>query len=243
MSKLGDHSIWMRRMIIIGFIWAAIALISATIIEPTAENLTLFFSITVSGLYTAILYTTRRMWLPLLLKVPLRNAMLLGIANAAFIEAVFLLFEKICQAEGIAAHPNLFIDWIMTMPWYAMMVITFVRAHQRQRFSPWIVLILGGLYEMGADGVVAQIVALPFGDSQLLDPLYWLMLVTVYFWVFIIIYSSIVLPPALLISQTPHPEEPPGSSRLRDALRPLSWLIPFTIYLIILIMIIGALSP
>ncbi len=228
-------------VVVVGVIWGLFALALAAIAEPTPENWTLLVSIAASGLYTIGLYLTRRIWLPRLARRPLRNAILLGIFNAAVIETVFLAVEKLMGAEGVAAHPNLLIDLVMTLPWYAMLVVAFVGVQHRQRFSPAVVLLLGALYELGADGVAGPLVGMLFGDFQLLTLEYWLLLMLFGFWAFIPVYSSILLPPAWLIETTPH-ARPPSPPAWRDALKPLIWLIPFLIYLLILFLFMGALN-
>lgn len=232
---------WPRRLAIFGLIWGPAVLIISTIAEPTPENLTLMVSILVSGLYTLALYIARRVWLPLLARYPLRNATLLGIANAAIIETVFLVFQHLFGAEGVAAHPNLLIDLLLTMPWYTMMVLTFVRVQLRQQFTPATILLLGAVYETGADGIVGQVIGLLFGDNQLLDPGFWVLLGLLAFWQFIPVYSSMVLPPSWLVEMIPA-QPPPPTPAWRDALRPMLWLFPFTIYLLVFLVVMGALS-
>ncbi|MCX7030352.1 MAG: hypothetical protein NTU62_09560 [Spirochaetes bacterium] len=41
----------------------------------------------------------------------------------------------------MATHPNLFMDWLLTMPWYAGMVWIFVRVQRSQRYSAAAVLL------------------------------------------------------------------------------------------------------
>jgi hypothetical protein len=237
-EEVHSGSVW---FVGLGIAWALITLTFATLSEPTAENLTLFFAITGSGLYTLALWFTRPLWLPRFDGNPLRNAMLLGIFNAALIETLFLVMEKIFGAEGVAAHPNLLVDLLLTMPWYTAMVIMFVRVQTRRRFSTPTVLLLGATYELGADGFVGQLISLPFGTSQLLNPEYWIMLALLIFWQFILVYSSMVLPPAWLIELSP-PPEPPSNLAWRDALRPMIWLIPFTVYLILVLLGMGVMT-
>lgn len=232
---------WPRRLVIFGLILGPLMLIAAAISEPTAENLTFLLAIPGSGLYTLALYLTRRWWLPLLARRPLRNAMLLGIANAVVIETLFWLAERLMGATGVAASDNLLMDLVITMPWYMGMMIIFVRVQGRRRFPPAVVLLLGALYEMGADGVVGgQIMPLLMGEQiDLLGA--WLFLVLLMFWQFIPVYSSMVLPPAWLIETTPAAPAPPSPAWL-DALRPLLWLIPYSIYLAGLLVIIALTS-
>jgi hypothetical protein len=228
-------------VISLGVPWAILTLSLATLSEPTQENLTLFFAILGSGVYTLILRATRRFWLPRLAARPLRNAALAGIFNAVVIETLFLILEKLFGAEGIAAHPNLLLDLILTMPWYIMMVITFTQVQHRRRFSSATVLLLGAVYETGADGIVAQVIGIPFGDTQLFSPAYWVMLMGLIFWQFILVYSSMVLPTAWILDTVPRPAGEDGSP-IRDALRPLLWLGPFTVYLFLLLIILGAIT-
>jgi hypothetical protein len=201
----------------------------------------LFASILGSGLYTLFLWLTRSLWLPRLENRPLRNATWLGIFNASVIETLFLIMESAFGAEGIAAHPNLLIDLLLTMPWYIMMVITFTRVQNVRRFSTPTVLLLGAVYELGADGMVSEIIGIPFGSSQLLSPAYWVLMAGLIFWQFILVYSSMLLPPAWLLDRAPRPAPMPGPA-WRDALRPLVWLIPFTAYLFVILLIIGAIA-
>lgn len=238
-SQANKPSPWPRRVVILGMIWGISLLVLTTILEPTPENLTVNISILFSGLYTLGLFITRPIWFGLLSRWPVQSAALLGIFNAMVVETIFLIFEKIFEAEGVAAHPNLIIDLILTMPWYICMVITFVRVQCRQRFSTAIVLLLGGVYETGADGVVSQVVGILFGDSQLFSPIYWFFLGALAFWQFIVVYSSMLLPSAWLIQTLPPPTQPAPSAK-RDALKPLIWLIPFSIYLLMLIIILSA---
>lgn len=230
-----------RWMVSFGIPWAVLTLTLATISEPTPENLTLFTSILGSGLYTLFLWLTRSLWLPRISNRPLRNAALLGIFNAAVIETLFLAMESLFDAEGIAAHPHLLIDLLLTMPWYIMMVITFTRVQNVRRFSTPTVLLLGAVYELGADGMVSEIIGILFGTSQLLSPAYWIMMAGLIYWQFILVYSSMVLPPSWVLDCAPRPGPSPWPA-WRDALRPLVWLIPFTAYLFVVLLIVGVIA-
>ncbi len=217
---------WPRRVLKIGLVWAAILiLLSVTTDDPSPEDYTIAISITLSGVYTLLLRAARRWWLPHLVNRPLRNAIILGVVNAAVIEALFLVVEKLCGATGVAAHPNLLLDWLFTMPWYAGMVAIFARVQFRRRFDPAVVLLLGGVYEMGGDGIAGGLLS-----GEMFNPFYVPLLITVMWWLFIPVYSSMVLPPAWVIAAAPPPADPPGGVAWRDALRPLLWLIPFILY-------------
>jgi len=193
-----------------------------------------------SGLYTLILYTLRGHWMPWLSKRPFRNACWLGIFNAAFNEMLYWGIQGVLGATDVAAHPNLLIDLALTMPWYAGMVVLFVHIQKRRNFSPTTVLLIGALYEVGADGLVGgQIIPLISGKP--VDFVgSWALLAAMAFWQFIAVYSSMVLPPAWVLEGTYRPEKD-GRRRVAwlDALTPLEWLAPYTVYVIIIIAIMG----
>ena len=223
--------------------WAGLWLILAPLDEPIPEDLALSTSIALSGLYTVLLYLTRGWWLPRLSARPLRNAMALGIFNAAVIETLFLVVERIYGAEGIAASPNLLLDLLITMPWYVGMVVIFVRVQHRRRFNGVTVLFLGGLYEVAADGLVGGVLMEALGGNFIfLDPGYWALLLVIAVWQFILVYSSMVLPPAWVIATTPPPDDAPSGPAWRDALRPMLWAIPFAVYLVVLMVVLALLG-
>ena len=229
-------------IVALGIFWGMGFLLIGLLEDPNPEDLTVLISAGASGLYTLGLWITRSIWRPRLGRRPLTGAALLGSLNAAVVETIFLVFEKVTGAEGVAAHPNLLIDLLITMPWYVLMVITFTRVQNRQRFSPAIVLLLGAIYEFGADGVVGSLFAgLLFGDAAPFTLEYWLLLCGFGFWLFVPIYSSIVLAPSWLIEQIP-PAQKPAIPAWLDALKPLIWLIPFSLYALTVIFILGALS-
>jgi hypothetical protein len=230
---------WWNILIGLGITWGLLVTVIAAASEPTPENLTLMLAIWGAGLYTLVLRLTRSWWLPRLAKRPLRNAVLLGAFNAAVIETEFLVFEKIVGAQGVAAHPNLIVDLLMTMPWYILMCLTFVKVQNRRRFPGATVLFLGGLYELGGDGIVGSLLGVFFGDLQLFTIAYWVQMVLLFFWAFIPVYSSMVLPPSWLIQATPVPTERQSTPAWRDALKPMLWLIPFTVYLVVFLLIIS----
>jgi hypothetical protein len=121
------------------------------------------------------------------------RATALGIFNAAVIEALFLAVQTALGAEGVAAHPNLFIDWLLTMPWYIGMVWIFVRVQRRERYAAAAVLLLGALYESGADGTVGGLVVPGILGAMPNPVTHFIFLFGLAFWQFIPVYSSIVL--------------------------------------------------
>jgi hypothetical protein len=124
------------------------------------------------------------------------------------------------------------------MPWYIGMVILFVRGQARSRFSPLVLLLLCGLYEAGADGVVGGEV-LPWISGHPVPLLHaWAFLLFIAIWEFIPVYSSMILPAAWVLSAASTPDPPPHHC-WRDALLPLGWLLPYTVYLVLVLIAIG----
>ena len=73
---------------------------------------------------------------------------------ATWAETAFWAAEKATGATGVAASPNLLLDLLVTMPWYVAMVAALWIVQRHFRY-PWTtVALLGGLYEVGADGCV-----------------------------------------------------------------------------------------
>lgn len=219
---------WPRILLAFGLTFGPLILVLSTWSDPTVRNITLLLSILSSGVYAFILYITRDRWMPLLARHPLRNACLFGIFNAVVVETIFWAYERFLGASGVAASSNLLLDLIITMPWYIGMVVIFVRAQDRRRFSIATVLLLGAVYELGADGIVGGMI---FGGG-LFSPGAWVLLALA-FWEFIPVYASIVFVPTLLIDKAPL--KPARSyPAWVDALSPMAWLVPYTIFLLAL---------
>jgi len=229
---------WLRWVLIAGILWGQFILAAGTLKNPKPNNLTTLSAIESAGLYTLALFLTRRWWVPLLSRCPAWSAPALGIFNAALIEAEFWAFERLFGGSGVAASSNLLLDWLFTMPWYIGMVLLFVRGQKRSRFPPLVLLLLCGLYEAGADGVVGgQLLPWISGHGvSLLSA--WAFLLLIAFWEFILVYSSMILPVAWVIAAA-SPVDLPPRRLWRDALLPLGWLLPYTIYLVLVLIAIG----
>ena len=232
---------WLTLLLGLGCAWGLLIPALSIITDNTPESWAFFLSVLFSGLYTGLLLLTRRLWLPLAARHPIRNATLLSIFNAIVVETIFWMFQHLTGAEDLAAHPNLILDLVLTMPWYILLAITFVRVQNRQRFAPAVVLLLGGLYEIGGDGIVGPAINILEGNNMLCTPGYWIQIALLHVWVFVIVYSALVLPPTWIIAQAPRPE-PPHPPVWLDILKPLVWLIPVTIYLAIWLLILSETS-
>ena len=226
------------KIVLGGSLWGGAILFLVVIMEPNPENLTLTVSILFSGVYTLVLYLTRGIWLNGLSKTPILNAVILGSINAAVIETLFFFVEKAFGASGVAAHPNLLIDLLMTMPWYIGMVWIFVRVQKTEQFPAAVVLLLGALYELGADGIVGGVIITSIVGEPVELVNFLILVLAAAFWQFIPVYSSIVLPPAWVL-ESAHEGVPDEKPRLIRGFLPLIWLIPFTIYLVLFMMAIN----
>jgi len=225
---LQGPSRWPRRILAVGIALAMAAFVFTAAWERSAKSVAVLVALPASGLYTLALYATRRFWLPRLARRSTRNAVLLGVFNAAVVETIFLIMGKVTGAKGVAACPNLAGDLLITMPWYVPMVWTFVRVQRRQRFIATTVLFLAGLYETAADGLFAGAV-LPIATGQPFNPAYFLLLPGMFFG-FIPCYRSFLLPPAWVLEAGLPPDEPPVLPRprpWRDAIKPLLWLLGY----------------
>jgi hypothetical protein len=229
---------WIRWLAIAGVAWALLGLGISLGSDRSPRNLTLVISIASSGAYTLLLYLSRRAWLPWLARRPVAGATAIGIFNAALVEALFLAVQTALGATGVAAHENLLMDWLITMPWYAGMVWIFVRVQRRERYSLAAVLLWGAAYEAGADGLVGGLVvpAILGSGPGLVQHLVFL--AGLAFWQFIPVYSSLVLAPALVLDAAARRRvEPavPHPARFVSGLKPFAWLAAYTAYLLVIL--------
>jgi hypothetical protein len=232
----------MRWLVVAALAWAAGAFAISLASDRSPRNLTLAISIASSGAYTLLLYLSRRAWLPLLARRPVAGATAIGIFNAALVEALFLAVQTSLGATGVAAHPNLFMDWLLTMPWYAGMVWIFVRVQRQERYSAAAVLLWGAVYEAGADGMVGGLVVPAIlGTGPGLVP-HLAFLAGLAFWQFIPVYSSMVLAPAWVLDAAARCTVEPIVSRparFAPGLRPFAWLAIYTAYLLVVLVVMG----
>ncbi len=163
------------------------------------------------------------------LKHPRRTYILVGSLMAAWVETLIWAIEKLLHAKGVAASPNLLIDLLVTMPWYIGMVAMLYSSQKQCRFNWWKLALLGGLYELGADGIVGGMIF-----SSKLSPEQFPMLALA-FPMFVGVYSSMVLPASWLVfgeGGTPEVNEP--RKRIKLALKPLLALVVYTVVMFVL---------
>lgn len=123
---------------------------------------------------------------------PKAKFIIIGSLCAVYIETIFWIVEKIAGYEGLAAHPNLLIDLLITMPWYVAMITLLWKVETKRKYSYLEILILGGIYDFFADGIIGSIFSGAF------SPIILLLLIIIYP-IFFVVYSFIVLIPSFLI--------------------------------------------
>ena len=122
------------------------------------------------------------------------------------------------------------------------MVVLFVRAQRRERWSAAAVLLWGAAYEAGADGLVGGLVvpAILGEGPGLLRHLAFLGGLA--FWQFIPVYASLVLAPALVLDEAERVRAVPEvgrPARFLPGLAPFAWLVAYTAYLLVVLVVIG----
>jgi hypothetical protein len=214
--KMKIFFIWFLVIIILLFIWIG---------NGPVNDRTVGVSALICGISTFLFWNSRKKiagrWN--LSWSPRKSFILIGGLGAVYVETVFWFFEKIFGASGVAASPHLGLDLLATMPWYLMMVYLLFSAQIRHSYSHTEILLLGGVYELGADGI--------FG--QMLEGITFEGLILVSFMIplFVMVYSFIVLPPTYILRKeiesirVSRPEK--DDHRILGGLRPLLGLIPY----------------
>ncbi|MFQ6012426.1 MAG: hypothetical protein ACE5LS_02115 [Thermoplasmata archaeon] len=194
--------------------------------EPNNQAVALgFFA---SGALAAAAVAGRARLLTLLREMrPRRRFVVVGGLGAVLVETFFWAAEQATGATGVAASPNLAIDLLVTMPWYLLMLTLLWKVLTRYRYTLPQLLLLGGVYELGADGLLAS-----FFGGQLGPGL--IVLLPVFFPIFIVVYGAIILPAALALRDElatwPRPGEPPSRGRKAlYGLLPLLGLLPYAL--------------
>ncbi len=152
-------------------------------------------AVIISGCSTLIFWFFRNKLKKLMNKLdisPKAKFILIGSLCAIYIETVFWIVERIGGYEGLAAHPNLLIDLLITMPWYVAMITLLWKVETKRKYSYLEILILGGIYDFFADGIVGSIFSGSF------SPLILILLIILYP-IFFVTYSLIILTPSFLV--------------------------------------------
>jgi hypothetical protein len=209
--------------------WGCGWLLLLTLQVPSASGYARIVAVTGTGAWTLCLYALRRAWRPLAERRPVALAIVLGVAGGALVETVFWAAQRVYRVDGLATHADLLIGLAITMPWYVLLVRSFVLAQRRRRFPLAQVLLLGAVYRLGADAIVDGLLL----NGVLLRRDVWTALGVAWFWQFIVIYSPVVALPAVAVAADPAPPVASDGRAWLDALRPLAWLLVYLGYVLV----------
>lgn len=123
---------------------------------------------------------------------PRTKFILIGSLGAVWVEFVFWLFEKAFGTVGVAANPNFLIDLLVTMPWYVLMIVLLWKVETTNRYRLGELVLFGGIYELGADGLIGSFIGGTFSFAAL--PLVLFMIPML-----VVVYSFMLLPCSYLL--------------------------------------------
>ena len=181
-------SIWLLVIMFLCLIWA----IGENVNDRTVSISTLF-----SGLSTFVFWCYRKKIASVIKRWSATSRtkfILIGSFGAVWIEFIFWLLEKIFGAVGVAASPNFILDLIVTMPWYIFMIILLWRIETTYRYTFTELLLLGGVYELGADGFIGSFLGGRLSLSAIPPILFLIPL-------FVVVYSFMILPCSKLLKE------------------------------------------
>lgn len=130
---------------------------------------------------------------------------IVGTIGAVFMEGLIWLVQVELKTTGAAISPNLWLDLIMTVPFYTLLCYFLSSVVLKYKF-PWQAIALaGGFYELMADGVVGNLAQLNIAGvfmSPILLP------------IFVVTYSPIILIPFLILPKNHSAIKPVGKEYL-----------------------------
>ena len=194
-SEISSHKSKKLICFLVFFVIWLLLILNLWLFQSGYQEFLTAIAIIISGCSTILFWLFRNKIKELINKwdiSPKAKFILIGSLCAIYIETVFWVVEKIAGYEGLAAHPNLLIDLLITMPWYVAMITLLWKVETKRKYSYLEILILGGIYDFFADGIIGSIFSGAF------SPLILILLVIIYP-IFFVVYSFIVLTPSFLI--------------------------------------------
>ena len=224
---------WPRRLyVLLIVIYAMVLTPVALFYSRSPENVTQFAAVStcVATLFVGLWRRAQiqKIWAGLDWSAS-KKLFLAGGLGAIYVETEYEIWQHVFGANGVAASPNLLIDLIETMPWYLLMVGFLTVTLRHRQATLFQLLLLGGVYELMADGILGSILAgkpavdflgLPFAIP-----------------IFTLVYSPIVALAALAVwpaYQRLWSTKPPDGSRLWWFF-PCLPIIPYAAILIVLL--------
>lgn len=222
------------------FVWLIfiVFLIFAWIVGENNNDRTVGVSAIVCGGSTFLFWNYKES-LSVLCRIPVsprKKFVLIGGLGAVWAEFVFWFFEKGFGASGVAASSNLGLDLLITVPWYVLMLFLLFKVETKYHYSYAEILVLGGIYELGADGILGQLFEGLTVEGLLIVPMMLPL--------FVIVYSIIVLPPTYVLRKEIDAirMDEKGTHKYRYGLLPLLGLIPYAVYALLLMVLIFVLT-
>ena len=155
---------------------------------------------------------------------------IIGGLGGVWAEFLFWAYQTAFGITGVAANANFGLDLAVTMPWYLLMLALLWRVVTRRAYAFRELALLGGVYDMCADGLLRQTIGGAVSlQAAALD--------VVVLPMFIVAYSIMVLPACVLLAddiariRDTRPQRPRG--RLLYGLLPVTGLVPYTVMLIV----------
>lgn len=120
--------------------------------------------------------------------------MSLGLIGAILSEIIFWFWEKaLIGREGVIISQSLLTDWMVTLPVYFLILLSFWFIQKRKNYSLGRVFVIGGVYELIAEGLVGGF----FKGSILFSLIYGIIGLPI----FMVVYSLILLLPAIFLKK------------------------------------------
>jgi hypothetical protein len=225
-------SLWIK-IIFILWLFLIIILCIYWIVYGTPENKNVAWASLFCGVLTLIFYYSKKYTFNFFNKFKLSNCqkfIFVAFICALLLETIFWFFFKIFNSQGVLAHNVLWKNYLLTMPWYFSMIFIFYFVQKKYLFSFWEIFILGGIYQLGADGFIGSLFAgnllIGFTNGIIGFPL------------FTMVYSLILIPSYSLINPSFHKYSENILIKFKKysySLLPLLGLIPYFILYLILI--------
>lgn len=229
---------WLRILVIVGLVYGLGISILGNAANLSAENLIMLIAIIFSGVYSLLLFFSRKIWIPSVSgKNVHKNAAIFAIANAFFISFIVNLCAQLIQSSTVSASMISNSNLLVTIPWLIGIILLFIPIQKKFQFSWPIIILLSGLYEFIVE-IWLNGLLIPLLSGQTIS--FWYIFSDLFlfgFWQFAILYSPVFLVIGWTFEDLSVSEDE-KKNPLQRALKPVIWLLPFSIYFVILYLII-----
>ncbi len=224
-------------LVLIGILFGLVISILGAAYNTTIENLTMLMSILFSGIYSLLLFFSRKYWVPFVTgENVVKNTTIFAVANTLFIIFIGKLNEQLVETSSSSVSMSSNFNLLTSIPWLVGIILIFISVQKKYHFSWTIVLLLSGLYEFSVETVQNGIL-IPLLSGQSINFFNTVSdLLVLDFWQFVILHSPIYLVIFWALEDSPIPEGKKERSGW-GAFKPLLWLFPYSIYFLSLFFI------